>query len=177
MIRQFLTVVLVVAASCVVALAGPAQPAHIVVRIEGFDQETDFEVMSPADLAREQRLAALEAKLLPQAYAEAKKEWRENKEGAEKTFPISKPRPRKVVKQSSGTTAERAEEKMDKYAEKAAKERNRLNERKSEQLEKMSDSKRERYVKREALEEEALDLIIEKLEALVEAALAKTRKR
>ena len=176
MSKRSLMLVLVLAAACIVdmATAGPAKRAHLIAKIEEFDRTVRYEVMTPRELAKQQKMANLEAKLLPQAYAAAKKEWREKKEGADKTFPISKPRPRKVVKQASATTAEKAEARAEKYEEKVTKERNRLNEKKADQLEGMSDSRRERYIRREDLEEEALDLIIEKLDALVEAVLAKS---
>lgn len=176
MSKKLLMAMLILVASCLVntAMAGEQQAAYYIVKIKDHDSTSTYEVMTPAEFLELRARVNLESKLLPKAYDQVKKEWRKNaKEGRPKSLPISRPRPRRVLKQSSAATSEKADKKLAKYEEKGLRERKRVNRKSSDELRNMSENRRKRYEKREALEADALRMVLDKLKELVEAELSK----
>lgn len=114
--------ILCAAAVCVVSFAvdAPAQDAPppkaepgYIVKVTEFGGGCATSVVSRSELVALEKQLQAEERLLPKAFAEAKKEWEAPQAGKSERFPINQPSPRRLSKVGEFRSKEDAQKRMD----------------------------------------------------------------
>ena len=136
------------------------------VKIKGLDKQTELKTMSGKDYKALEAAIKLEQKYLPQAVAEAAKEWRADEFNKGIPFGGNKLTPRSVMMATKYSSSEKAEEALSKIEELQAKK----DERESKKKTTKSKDKLSKEAKQENEIQAAVAVVQPKLDALIAKA-------